>query len=378
MQNAPRSTRRPQRYRNLAKAALLAAVLAALAATGCTTAATPAAVPQPAAGPSDCPAHPVQALPDIDQLPLAERGPYTVGVRTIEVNGNTVEVWYPADNCAAADSQFDGYDMARMIPAYARAIIPNGLATFVTKAVREAPIASGQFPLVIFSHGFAGYRQQSTAITTHLASYGMVVASPEYPNRDLHASLSLSPGLLLGTPIELNIARNTLDRMVKLGTESGFFGGHIDTGRIAAIGHSAGGLPTSTLLTDDRVDTAVMYAAFGLPSDSKPVLSIFASDDQIAQNDLIQSSFASSGPGSSTAVLEGAGHLAFTDICRVGQDHGGIVAIADAQGLPVPGPLRTLASDGCQPGALPIEQGWAQIVDLTLRHLSTVWGMQLG
>ena len=65
-----------------------------------------------------------------------------------------------------------------------------GLPDFEMDCDRRPPDRAGDggpFPLVLFSHGFAGYRLQSTFLTTHLASWGFVVATVEHPYRNLTA-----------------------------------------------------------------------------------------------------------------------------------------------------------------------------------------------
>ena len=47
------------------------------------------------------------------------------------------------------------------------------------------PVATGRYPLVVFSHGYAGFRDQSTFLTAFLASWGFVVAAPDHYSRDL-------------------------------------------------------------------------------------------------------------------------------------------------------------------------------------------------
>ncbi len=65
---------------------------------------------------------------------------------------------------------------------------------YVTDAVRDIPASTdGPFPLVLFSHGFAGFRLTSTALTTHLASWGFVVIAPDYLERGLAGVLGEGP-----------------------------------------------------------------------------------------------------------------------------------------------------------------------------------------
>src|SRR5262245_22718938 len=46
---------------------------------------------------------------------------------------------------------------------------------------RDAPIRRGRFPLVLVAHGHCGLRTNYTYLTTHLASWGFVVAAPDFP-----------------------------------------------------------------------------------------------------------------------------------------------------------------------------------------------------
>lgn len=57
--------------------------------------------------------------------------------------------------------------------------IPAGLpktlpTTLPTDAYMNVPISkSGPFPVVMFSHGYGGYPEQSTFLTDHLATWGL-------------------------------------------------------------------------------------------------------------------------------------------------------------------------------------------------------------
>src|SRR5207237_8639152 len=57
---------------------------------------------------------------------------------------------------------------------------------FWNDAVRDARVAAGKFPLIIFSHGNGGNRHQNTFWCDYLASYGYVIVSPDHTgNADL-------------------------------------------------------------------------------------------------------------------------------------------------------------------------------------------------
>ena len=102
---------------------------------------------------------------------FAERGPHPVGVVHLDLPCGSepgrrlpTDVWYPAD---AADFE-----------SHAEASHAIG----APHAARQAPPAAALagLPLVGFSHGNSGFRQQSTFLTTHLASWGFVVTAPDH------------------------------------------------------------------------------------------------------------------------------------------------------------------------------------------------------
>lgn len=53
-----------------------------------------------------------------------------------------------------------------------------------------------------------------------------------------------------------------------------------------------------------------------------------------------------------------AGHLAFSDLCAIGADKGGILKIAQDHGITVSPLIAALAQDGCKPGQLAPDLGW--------------------
>ena len=182
------------RVRSLAAPLLLAAVLAA----GCSddapsTSGTAVDRPDtteadPTTSTSDAPTTTAEPTTTVDPAAAAglysEAGPYRVGVTTLQLaKGPLVEVWYPAvDGGTGTDS----YDVRDYVPEAIRALLTADVpAGYEYAADRDATVAAGQFPVVLFSHGYTGIRVQSTFLTSHLASWGMIVVSPEHPSRDL-------------------------------------------------------------------------------------------------------------------------------------------------------------------------------------------------
>ena len=59
-------------------------------------------------------------------------------------------------------------------------------------ALRDAaPADLSPCPLVVFSHGNSGLRRQSTFLTTHLASWGFVVAAPDHTGNTFEEMMQL-------------------------------------------------------------------------------------------------------------------------------------------------------------------------------------------
>ncbi|MEZ5268392.1 MAG: hypothetical protein R2789_07465 [Microthrixaceae bacterium] len=122
--------------------------------------------------------------PRAAEAAYAQPGPYGVGVVTLSLGDRDMELWYPADPADVEGQDRDTYFVRDFVPAWVERLLdPEVNPPYVTDAVRDVPAATdGPFPLVLFSHGFAGFRLTSTALTTHLASWGFVVIAPGTSN----------------------------------------------------------------------------------------------------------------------------------------------------------------------------------------------------
>ncbi|MDQ2711554.1 MAG: hypothetical protein M3Y24_04840 [Acidobacteriota bacterium] len=135
------------------------------------------------------------SVPQADAPELAFRGPYSVGVRTIEITHAQqvdilhfdkqtshaplydrklkVEIWYPATIPPGKEES----------TIYVSAMPSGAGKTFEIrgKALPDAPPLSGtRFPLVVVSHGYPGSRTFLTNLTENLASKGYVVAAIDH------------------------------------------------------------------------------------------------------------------------------------------------------------------------------------------------------
>ena len=302
-------------------------------------------------------------------------GPYPVGVTTVGIaNGIQVEVWYPAVPGSTGTETYDVRDFtAPAVKAILTADVP---ATYSYAAARDAAVADGSFPVVLNSHGFSGIRVGSSFLTSHLASWGMIVVSPDHPTRDLfHSVTQIVPDVVTEPSADLLAS---LDMIVARSTTAGDpFEGHVDAERVAALGHSAGGGTILAAAADERIDGYVSMAsgllggadATTLPA--KPSFFLAGSLDQVIATDRTHDAFLAVPTPSLYWSIGGVGHNGFDDFCTFG-DGKGIIGIAEAAGL---GALldtmpqfRSLGEDGCVPPAVPVATTFP-IID----HAVTAW-----
>jgi len=310
--------------------------------------------------------------PAAEAMMYTEAGPYPVGVTTLELAaGNKVEVWYPAVE-GTTGAEF--YDTRDFVPPAIKALLTADVpARYDYTAGRDAAVADGMFPVVLFSHGYSGIRLQSTFLTAHLASWGMVVAAPDHWSRDLFHVLSApvgdrdsATGELLGA-LDLVTSGNDDPASLLLG--------HVDVSRVIALGHSAGGGTIVSAAKDDRVDGYISMASgvIGMGGANatttapptfvnKPSFFIAGSVDAVVPVDTVTRPSFDAVPGPSRLwVIDGVGHNGFDDFCTFGNGSG-IIGVALASGL---GPLldaqpqlKTLGQDGCIEPAQPVDLGF--------------------
>ena len=310
--------------------------------------------------------------PATEAMAYTEPGEYPVGVTTLELAaGNKVEVWYPA---IAGTTGTESYDVRDFVPDAIRALLTADIpASYTYTAGRDASVADGAFPIVLFSHGYSGIRLQSTFLTSHLASWGMIVIAPDHWSRDLNHVLSAPVGDRESSVTELLAS---LD-LVTAGNDdpASLFQGHLDTSRVIALGHSAGGGTIVGAAADDRVDGYISMASgvIGMGGANatttapptfinKPSFFIAGAADGVVPVDTVSRPSFEAVPGPSRLwVIDGVGHNGFDDFCTFGNGSG-IIGVALASGL---GPLleaqpqlKNLGQDGCLAPAQPVDLGF--------------------
>jgi dienelactone hydrolase len=125
--------------------------------------------------------------------------------------------------------------------------------------------AAGRFPLVVFSHGLKGSPERYQAALTGWAAAGFVVVAPVFPHTSQFATVFRRSDIVH----QPDDVRYVLAEMRRLDSTPGDqLAGHIDTTRIAAIGHSAGGYTTMGLFTaghDPSLKAGIIMAGWLAP-----------------------------------------------------------------------------------------------------------------
>jgi len=252
---------------------------------------------------------PVVLLP-VPELP-EPGGPLEVGTLTFEVTFPErleayglepdtrprrimVQLWYPAVevNEPAAVPWTDDLDVVG--PALARRIGFPGFFLSHTRytsahAVPSAPSLPGTYPVLLYSHGWTGFRSIAVNQMEMLASHGYIVIAPDHTYGAITTRFpdgevvefdpeALPPEELVAPEVYATKAVQLVDTFtddlvglidaLALG-ESGplaAIAAHVDLGRIGAYGHSTGGgAALRFCLSDERCDAVLGMDAWVEP-----------------------------------------------------------------------------------------------------------------
>ena len=334
------------------------------------------------------------------------RGPYAVGEVTVSVRvasegyTTSAEIWYPAKRTRAKEAT---YNQGQWFPAPLRTLLDakpklRATANYPSGGVRDAAAAAGVFPLVLFSHGWAGFRDQSTFLTAHLASWGFVVAAPDHPSRDLTEVI----GTYLGIPSPTKDPHADVQDLlatVRLlqGPLAAPLSGHVDATRFVVIGHSAGGVAAeelSSLETSQRASPAAnpdlgFIALAGastaglsppLPAPfnvvpSEPGIVVTAQRDAVVPAFFMKAAYNALTARHRFITLAKSGHLVFTDTCATIPRTGVLVALLKGLKIPLPATFRAGASDGCHAPDVSVTRLWPVIDQLTVAGVRWMYGI---
>ncbi len=252
-----------------------------------------------------------------------------VGVLTTTVGDLTVEVWYPAAD-ATAGRETESIDVGSLMPASVVAVLGDvDLPALDTIAVRDAAVRPPEepYPVVLFAHGFGGFRLQSVGTTTHLASRGYVVVAADHTLRTFGDVLPclFDPPLddcdadtFLGedpTPDQLAALLAWLDEAN--GESGGVLEGVLDTTLVAVTGHGGGGIAASAVGdAQGGVSAVLAMGGAGTTERDVPVLLMGGGCDALFTMEEVEQARETS-TDALLVDIEAAGHLAFTDMCAI-------------------------------------------------------------
>ncbi|MFC3501128.1 alpha/beta hydrolase family protein [Micromonospora krabiensis] len=205
----------------------------------------------------------------------APEGTYAVGVRTFTLDPASarplpVTVWYPT---------------------------------------RDGAVPPGRFPVVIYSHGLDSLPELHAGLTTRWAAAGFVVAAPAYPHTRRGAARFTRADVRHQPADGWRLIRH----LVRLDSRRGDpLMGHLDVGRFAAAGHSAGGFTTAGMFTSGRsprLRAGVIIAGGGLAGSfagpAAPLLFVHGTADPIVPVTVGRAAYArTTGPAAFLSVLD--------------------------------------------------------------------------
>ncbi len=259
---------------------------------------------------------------------------------TTDVREVMVQLWYPTEptlegpRATYMDSPtFQWLKGRSPIPLVT---IPNNAYLFVRPhGHNETKIASGLFPLVIFSPGYDGVYQIYTSFIEDLVSHGFLVASINHP---YVSGITVFPdGRTVGLaevptdPVArsafFNMSLRTIvqDAKFVLGTLTEMnatdpeFLGHFDLSNVGMYGHSFGGANTAVCCYEDSrfrsglTLDGVFYPKFTPGNITVPFLFMYA-ESRLANDTTVTYMWDHSADDTFKMSIAGSTHFAFTDV----------------------------------------------------------------
>jgi len=332
-------------------------------------------VDTPTASPSTTPT--ATATPDQSILPAyAQRGPYVVGVTTLNIGDRDIEVWYPVDPGTETGAEKASYASFTFLPEAIQRILPPDLNIVVLMdAYRDLPISgAGPFPILTFSHGAAGFRQAYSGFLTGIASHGLVVASLDHLEWGLLAQVGLLPPGVNRAAGEVVLA--AVDRLAAASVDPGSpLRGGVDATRIGTAGHSAGGRAAFALPDRPEVKAMLGFATGSSSSGvaGKPILLLAGAED--AGVPALELAYEDLSAIKRFVAIDRAAHNSFTDQCAIIWGGNNFLIKLVEAGFPIPENLLALAIDGCRPENMAPADFWKVVQHFTVAHLRAAFAV---
>lgn len=290
-------------------------------------------------------------------LNSVEWGPYPVGVTTTtfvdhqrtdaytkEDRTLVTEIWYPAtdDSRNLPKNKFSNFIPGGVTPQFDTLIkvaLKKPVAEideiFWNHSVRDARVREGKYPLIIFSHGNRGIRNQNTFWCDYLASHGYIIVSADH-------TANAAVSVIKGKPIFFQAKEREnswhdrpkdmiflLDQMALWnGGADSRFAGKIDINNTVAAGMSFGSM-TAIRVADADPRFKAVIAMTGAPEDhtnlNVPSLYMLGTEDRtigIKGNDQIRSNYHKHKGPSFLLELKNGGHYSFSDVYKIDKNFG--------------------------------------------------------
>jgi dienelactone hydrolase len=300
-------------------------------------------------------------------------GVYDVGTTTVTLVDNSreelysessgeprtiiVQIWYPAELEPGAKPApwLDHMEVMGAVLA-AKLNLPTFFLDHVrysrAHAIADAAISSvkPQYPLLLFSHGWGGFKAQNTYQVEELASYGYIVAAPDHTYGAIATVLpdglvalnnpeALPLGMGLSEEDFLESAQalgdqwagdlsHILDSLENLESDdpAGQLANHLDFTRVGVMGHSTGGgAAIQFCANDQRCQAALGMDPYMAPVSyqvqhqglTQPYLAIFSetwAQDNSPNNIIFSKFFHGSNGDKYQYFIEKTAHYDFTDM----------------------------------------------------------------
>ncbi len=263
--------------------------------------------------------------------PYEAVGPYGVGVQTSVVSSKAraldITLWYPSETATGTTP------LAQLVPKERQAALeslldaaPAECVRTQAEATRDADVAPGPFPVVLYSHCYGCLGLSSGFIAERLASHGFIVVGVTHTGDTVFDTEAGNPAPLDGAFLEVRTqdVRDTLDAV----STRGPLARAIDLQRVGMFGHSFGATTTGKVLQDD--DRFIAGVAIAAPIQNpllpgvetsavaEPMLYLLMQEDNSIQqigNSLLRGNAMDMPGGSWLVELADAGHWSPSDLC---------------------------------------------------------------
>jgi hypothetical protein len=269
-----------------------------------------------------------------------ESRPENFTTNTSDIREMMVQLWYPIDTeNEGPRSEYMNYPTFQWLKGRSPIpliTIPNDAYLFVRPHGRnDTNIASGLFPVIIFSPGYDGVYQIYTSFIEDLVSHGFVVASINHPYVSgitvfpdgRTVGLATVPTDPVARSAFFNMSLRTivgdakfvLDTMTDMNSTDPEFSGHFDLSQVGMYGHSFGGANTAVCCYEDTRFRAgltldgVFYEQFIPGSITVPFLYMYA-ESRLANDSTVTYMWNHSVADTFKMSIAGSTHYAFTDV----------------------------------------------------------------